>query len=270
MAVVLIRHGERQDYADKSWLASAARPWDPPLTDSGKRQAQAAGKALTGLLQANGLPPVSKVLASPLTRCVETALEVADYSGHNGAICVEPSLMEIISKDWYHSWGVPGANSEWGGPPHCRVGTPVSSEELHPSVLLPTASLLRGLEDLQAEYGDRLNEQYSPVTPPASLKGGWHSPESTQETKARLEALAAHCASEFPEETVVWVTHGGPTIYTCQSLCDNPNIPDDCPYTATYILTKKKGQEGWTASVSRSIGHLGSNDDLGLATVGGV
>ncbi|MGB1601202.1 MAG: hypothetical protein ACPIOQ_51160, partial [Promethearchaeia archaeon] len=33
MPVIVLRHGERLDYVDPRWLGSAARPWDPPLTE---------------------------------------------------------------------------------------------------------------------------------------------------------------------------------------------------------------------------------------------
>ena len=32
MPVIVLRHGERIDYIDRSWVGKAERPWDPPLT----------------------------------------------------------------------------------------------------------------------------------------------------------------------------------------------------------------------------------------------
>ena len=32
MAIFVVRHGERADYVDRSWVANAERKWDPPLT----------------------------------------------------------------------------------------------------------------------------------------------------------------------------------------------------------------------------------------------
>jgi hypothetical protein len=34
----VMRHGERMDNYDPEWIASAPRPWDPPLTDDGKKK----------------------------------------------------------------------------------------------------------------------------------------------------------------------------------------------------------------------------------------
>jgi len=269
MALVLIRHGERQDYVDTSWIVSASRPWDPPLTEHGKQQAKAAGESLKGLLHRNSLPPVTKMFTSPLTRCVETALGVADTCGYSGSIGVEPSLMEIVNRHWYHSWGVPGANAEWGGPPSCRVGTTVPRDQLHPGVFQPSGNLLQTPEYVAASYGTRLDLQYSPVIAQALLTGSWDHPESEEQTLGRLEALANHCAREFPEETVVLVTHGGPTILTWRALCGDAGHREDCPYTAIFVLLKNQAS-GWRTVVSHSICHLGSSDNLGLGTVAAI
>lgn len=67
----VMRHGERMDDADPTWVAKAARPWDPPLTEKGHLQAQEKGKKLRseGLL-------VTRILVSPFYRCVQTAAGV--------------------------------------------------------------------------------------------------------------------------------------------------------------------------------------------------
>ena len=56
--LVICRHGERLDYVQGGWTASAARPWDPPLTPKGHDQAALAGAAIAGHLEALRLPPV--------------------------------------------------------------------------------------------------------------------------------------------------------------------------------------------------------------------
>ena len=42
--VWFIRHGERLDAVDHRWELSAPRPYDPPLTEQGFREAEAAAK----------------------------------------------------------------------------------------------------------------------------------------------------------------------------------------------------------------------------------
>jgi broad specificity phosphatase PhoE len=91
--VVVVRHGERQDYADRdrrksNWVQGAKDfpelghvPWDPPLTEGGREQALRVGQELFRRLQlAIGegciVPPVSAVFTSPLLRCQQTAGEI--------------------------------------------------------------------------------------------------------------------------------------------------------------------------------------------------
>ena len=66
--VYVMRHGERQDMAEAGWATSAERPWDPPLSAFGVTQAAQRGASFA----ANGIP-VDTVVASPFTRCVQTA-----------------------------------------------------------------------------------------------------------------------------------------------------------------------------------------------------
>ena len=46
--IIVIRHGERLDCVDYSWTDTAARPYDPPLTESGVQQARETGKRFVG------------------------------------------------------------------------------------------------------------------------------------------------------------------------------------------------------------------------------
>ena len=44
--VFIIRHGERLDNVDYDWVRWAERPYDPPLTDDGVKEASEAGERL--------------------------------------------------------------------------------------------------------------------------------------------------------------------------------------------------------------------------------
>ena len=78
--VMVMRHGERQDYFDKdrgiNWTATAERPFDPPLTTGGIGQAKKAGKRVQELLKQFGKPSLSAAFTSPLKRCGETISNV--------------------------------------------------------------------------------------------------------------------------------------------------------------------------------------------------
>ena len=41
--VFIIRHGERLDNVDYDWVRTAERPYDPPLTEDGVKEASEAG-----------------------------------------------------------------------------------------------------------------------------------------------------------------------------------------------------------------------------------
>ena len=42
--IFIIRHGERLDNVDYGWVMKAERPYDPPLTEDGTREALVAGE----------------------------------------------------------------------------------------------------------------------------------------------------------------------------------------------------------------------------------
>ena len=115
MAVCLARHGAREDYAWKArgenWqLQNSERPWDPPLTSGGVEQGTALGAGLKAHCERLGLPPVTRVVSSPLLRCVQTAAAAAAQLGVK-TLGVEPGLAEGMLEEWYRSWDVPGADS---------------------------------------------------------------------------------------------------------------------------------------------------------------
>lgn len=48
-SVIVMRHAHRADEDDESWSITAQRPWDPPLSSSGRLQAHEAAQALAGM-----------------------------------------------------------------------------------------------------------------------------------------------------------------------------------------------------------------------------
>eukprot|EP00873_Tetraselmis_striata_P002875 jgi/Tetstr1/423139/TSEL_013908.t1 len=272
MPLLLVRHGERLDYVQSSWLATAPRPWDPPLTETGLDQATKAGRAISSLLREHNLPPVGAAFSSPLTRCVETSLGILSEAGAECKLRVEPALVETVCKEWYHSWGVPGANAEWGGPPECRVGAVVPEDALNPSVLRPAGELLLGASDLAAALGTpaegRLEESYAPYLPRSALTQRWGAEETKDDTMARLSGFAAHAEAEHPDTTVLLCTHGGPATYAYRALSGELDERLKCGYTGIFLMTKDPATGAWRTLVKASTEHLGDVSDLGFATAG--
>ena len=203
----LARHGERLDYVSQkrgdqpSWFSTAERSWDPPLTERGVQQGASLGSALKHHLERLGLPAASRVISSPLLRCLQTSAAAATELGVE-TIAVEPGLCEGMTEDWFRSWAIPGADSTWGGPPHARSGTPVSREELHPGAFSPASHLLLDAAGAEAAIpGLQIDRQYSPVgTSPAQ---SWDAMESEQQLGDRLEATARQLAARYPNETIL-------------------------------------------------------------------
>ena len=73
-------------------------------------QGTALGAGLKAHCERLGLPPVTRVVSSPLLRCVQTAAAAAAQLGVK-TLGVEPGLAEGMLEEWYRSWGVPGADS---------------------------------------------------------------------------------------------------------------------------------------------------------------
>eukprot|EP00193_Tetraselmis_chui_P012406 CAMPEP_0177783052 /NCGR_PEP_ID=MMETSP0491_2-20121128/18863_1 /TAXON_ID=63592 /ORGANISM="Tetraselmis chuii, Strain PLY429" /LENGTH=268 /DNA_ID=CAMNT_0019303529 /DNA_START=109 /DNA_END=911 /DNA_ORIENTATION=+ len=268
MPLLIVRHGERFDYVNRDWIPTSNRPWDPPLTETGKSQALQAGAAIQEALCAHGLPPITRAFSSPLVRCVETSLGILTATAPEVAVCVEPSLVETICKEWYHSyWGVPGANAEWGGPPGCRVGDHVSEEQLHRGALRPAGVLLRTAADhAEALRSTRLDTSYAAFLPNDALSQRWGSEEMEEDTMRRLGEFAEHCVRVFPGETVLLCTHGGPATMAYRVLSGDMDDTLKCGYTGIFLMMKEPS--GWKTLMKASTDHIGDTKELGFATAG--
>uniref|UniRef100_A0A5S6QM50 EGF-like domain-containing protein n=1 Tax=Trichuris muris TaxID=70415 RepID=A0A5S6QM50_TRIMR len=89
MAIVwCLRHGERQDYVDASWVRTAASPDDTPLAAKGHLQAFEAAQRLQK-------EKIHHIFSSPFLRCVQTANYVADAMGLT--IKIEHGLSEVLN-----------------------------------------------------------------------------------------------------------------------------------------------------------------------------
>ncbi|KAJ2373952.1 hypothetical protein H4S02_008698 [Coemansia sp. RSA 2611] len=112
----IVRHGERIDHIDDSWVHSAAVPYDPPLTDTGQRQAYLTGQLIHNIEQQQAQPTPDNteylVLTSPFLRCAQTAQAIhqgfVDQSARTHSaqtrqwkIAVEPGLSEVMNESYF-------------------------------------------------------------------------------------------------------------------------------------------------------------------------
>jgi broad specificity phosphatase PhoE len=91
--IILIRHGDRFDYANSEWLTSAAENGvpltDPPLSALGHKQARETAEYLANTFSAG---TIDKILVSPYVRTIQTAVPTSQALGL--PICIEEGLSE--------------------------------------------------------------------------------------------------------------------------------------------------------------------------------
>ena len=119
-AFIILRHGERLDYITRdsggNWQATAERPFDTPLTKTGREQGRLAGARIKELLESHSLPLPTSAFTSPMLRCVETLSAVLTHFPAVKDMRIEHGLTESCNLDWYRSWSLPSSDSTWGGP----------------------------------------------------------------------------------------------------------------------------------------------------------
>eukprot|EP00924_Labyrinthula_sp_SR-Ha-C_P016839 maker-scaffold_6-snap-gene-16.20-mRNA-1 protein AED:0.00 eAED:0.00 QI:84/1/1/1/1/1/2/252/250 len=64
------RHAEREDYVNYHWEETADRPFDPPISNRGRRQAEKCGRFLSRKIKEGD---ETKCFASPFLRCIQTS-----------------------------------------------------------------------------------------------------------------------------------------------------------------------------------------------------
>ncbi|XP_058736804.1 uncharacterized protein LOC131609164 [Vicia villosa] len=98
--VIVMRHSERLDNVEPTWVSTATRPWDPPLTQSGRVLAFKTGQ---GIRKNFGFP-IHRLFVSPFLRCVQTAAEIvtalSDVNEAGGSvshddISADPSKVKV-------------------------------------------------------------------------------------------------------------------------------------------------------------------------------
>ena len=209
--ICVARHGAREDYALKAnginWQLTADRPWDPPLADGGVQQGMALGFALQRHCACLNLPPVTKVVSSPFLRCIQTSAGAAMSLGVPD-LCIDPAIGEGMLEEFYRSWGVPGADSTWGGPSHYPMGSDVLLDALHPSVHLPAGELLmtpasasRALASTPDVSSIGIDASHMPVGPLAQYR--WGDFETEEQLSKRMHAALETLAARHPGQTLL-------------------------------------------------------------------
>ncbi|KAK7198644.1 Histidine phosphatase superfamily (branch 1) [Novymonas esmeraldas] len=163
--LVLIRHGERQDHADRAWRGNSLLPlYDPPLSHAGRKQSFETALMYYALRQERKVEQrirgtFTLFLVSPFHRCIETAA-VMNVVAFEGRL---PLFVDPLMADWQQA-KVFRTAPVLGGSYACGEGTAHRADGdrlvFRPQIEALRATLLpflktRGAEDaeLLAEYG---------------------------------------------------------------------------------------------------------------------
>ncbi|XP_073157029.1 uncharacterized protein [Henckelia pumila] len=190
--VVVMRHGDRVDYINPLWTATAARPWDPPLIDSGKARAFRTGWRIRKEL---GIP-IHRVFVSPFLRCLQTACgavtalsavedKSAELDGFElSGVVIDPSIIKV--------------SIEYG---LCEM---LNSRAIKPNVAPKDGIFSFDISNCEAELPagtvDNSVEQIYKELPK------WQ--ETAEATRARYLDVIKALADKYPSENLLLVTHG--------------------------------------------------------------
>ncbi|KAF6146165.1 hypothetical protein GIB67_015603 [Kingdonia uniflora] len=94
--LIVMRHGDRIDNAEPLWISAAAKPWDPPLTESGKT----VKEAVIALCAINDNP-------------LDLTSENVSIDPSKIKVSIEYGICEILSKEAIRPDLAP-KNGEWG------------------------------------------------------------------------------------------------------------------------------------------------------------
>jgi len=275
--LIVARHGARRDYEmrneGENWVSTNDRPHDPPLSEEGFEQAIALGDKIQGLLAENGLGDckVSCVYSSPLLRCVQTAngaisrlnelyrsnheMEEDDSSSASIKLRIEHGLVESLSLNWYSSWCLPGSDSSWGfyqklpGEKFTWDEKSLKSDDdgcwnVHELATRGATELFLPFESLSHIIGDgqrlTIDYEYTSLFNLEDKRYRWGNFETRKNDAVRMGMVARTLLNKHPGETILLVSHGGPTTHLYAELtgCDFDSAPL-CRYTGTSLYINK-------------------------------
>lgn len=187
--VIVMRHGDRMDNFEPTWIASADRPWDPPLTEEGKKRAWDTGKKMRANLDCT----IHRVFVSPFLRCIQTASEVVS------ALCAQGDfdLLES-SKNAIIDPSKVKVSIEYG---LCEA---LSREAIHLNVVPKDGNWVLDISELEAMLPagtlDHSVERVFKKLPQ------WE--ERMEDARRRYKEVITALADKYPRENLLLVTHG--------------------------------------------------------------
>ena len=284
--VVVVRHGERLDYAVRdrcdggNWIESHQdAPWDPPLTSHGHEQATQLGKSLHSILSSLSDPVdtskiITSVYSSPFLRCRQTSAGIVEGLSSSMPdlqlkVKVEYGLSESLNESWYRSWSIPGTDGTWAYRKRELPNPDIRT--LHPAAQLTVQPLLYGWKN-KNKYGgpqednnemdvdkDDDNDEAkvslqafldmdheSITTIDVPYSYATKTFESQKTQRRRMHDTLNTLAKHHPGETIVLVSHGGPVTHLYESLTGNHWDTHGEPKYCSYSIYQQDDNEDET------------------------
>ena len=220
--LVVMRHGQRLDDIMDDWETSTCRPWDPPLTPHGHKQARQAGRRLQGKCGDR----IMHIYSSPFKRCLQTAVGVARANSVE-QVSVSFGLCEMLSRiktappdagrvsDWL--WGDVDEgdhNSAWSTA-GWRKGGNMTVQGIR---IVGIRCTDQGSEEVEGEVDQGSEEVEGEVEEDQEVDPSY--PETISDAYGRFDAEFRRLMLQVKDgEVVVAVTHGdavGRSVAMCE------------------------------------------------------
>ncbi len=231
------RHGERIDWIDTTWILSAKRRCDPPLSPYGLEQAHELGVYIAELQ-----PRITHIYASPFLRTIQTALQVANQMNKNVL-----SITEITKIRLEPGFGEYFLDHIW------------NEENIYQS-LHQLREISQNIEYFDQDYDSVIKADYYLRT----------KVETRQQLRDRLkQVLQCTLEAHTPDCNILIITHAAPLIEGVRALLTstgNQNV-EVIKKEEIEITTNqdKSNLSAWDMSPIRasvcSLTHLELTDD---------
>lgn len=211
--VVVLRHGDRLDNVDDKWLGQAARPWDPPLHETGVARAIRTGRTL----RTDAGFPIHRILVSPFLRCVQTAVGAISGLSANAETDpeTEPSRIKVSIEFGLCEMLNNIAIRPKVAPNNWELGFNVAELE----ALFPFGSVDYSAEPVYKELPKR--------------------PEEVGEARSRYANIFKALADNYRNENLLLVTHGeGVGVAVTEFMKEKTVEAYDSEYCAYVVLER--------------------------------
>lgn len=167
-----------------------------------------------------------------------------------------------MSDNWYLTWSMKGiSDATWGGPVDFEMNEYPPKVDLREEAHLPAAQLLPSLADYQGSKWNLGSDYETPYGPDFTMA----SPEAHEHVGERLGKFVHDRRATHPGETIVFVSHGGPSAALFEFLVGHAP-PKKFGFTAIAVLEQVDGE--FVPHLEGSTSHLQAADDLGLNLAG--